>query len=116
VEHRDGLVRSRGGVRSPETGTTTSSRCRRTAAQSDKPASGDGWFGMGPPEEPCIVATMKVYVTITGILFGVLTIAHVWRMFEERPSLATDPWYILITVLSAALCLWAWRLLRIQER
>ena len=59
---------------------------------------------------------MRAYVMTTGAVFGLLTVAHVWRVIEERPSLATDPSYILITVASAALCLWAWRLLRLSPR
>ena len=59
---------------------------------------------------------MKAYVMTTGALFGLLTLAHVWRMIEEGAHLATDPWYLLITVASAALCLWAWRLLRLPAR
>jgi uncharacterized membrane protein len=59
---------------------------------------------------------MKIYVTVTGILFGVLTIAHVLRMIEEGKELATSPWYILITVAAAALSLWAGLLLRRSGR
>jgi len=40
---------------------------------------------------------MKAYVITTGALFGLLTLAHIWRAIDER-HLATDPWYILITV------------------
>ena len=58
---------------------------------------------------------MRAYVLTTGILFGIVTLAHVWRMIEERP-MATAPWYILITVATGALCLWAWRLLRRSRR
>ena len=54
---------------------------------------------------------MKAYIATTGVVFGLLTLAHVWRVIAEAPQLATDPWYILITVASAALCLWAVRLL-----
>jgi uncharacterized membrane protein len=59
---------------------------------------------------------MKVYITVTGILFGLITIAHVWRIIEEGAKLATSPWYLLITVAAAALSLWAWRLLRRSNR
>jgi uncharacterized membrane protein len=58
---------------------------------------------------------MRAYVLTTGILFGIVTLAHVWRMIEERP-MATVPWYILITVATGALCFWAWRLLRRSRR
>lgn len=59
---------------------------------------------------------MKAYVMTTGVLFGLITMAHAWRVFEEGPGLATNPWYILITLAAAALCLWAWRLVRISTR
>jgi hypothetical protein len=58
---------------------------------------------------------MKPYVVTTGALFGVLALVHLWRIVEERP-LATDPWFVLITVAAAALCLWAWRVLRLLRR
>ena len=51
----------------------------------------------------------------TGAIFGLLTVAHAWRMVAEG-HLATDPWYILITVATAALCGWAWRVLRLSTR
>ncbi|HEX2643849.1 MAG TPA: hypothetical protein VHU81_12725 [Thermoanaerobaculia bacterium] len=54
---------------------------------------------------------MKAYVMTTGIVFGLLTLAHIARMLWEDPHLATEPVYVLITVASAALCLWAWRVL-----
>jgi hypothetical protein len=59
---------------------------------------------------------MKAYVMTTGVLFGLLTVVHVWRVFAEGPRLASDPWYVLITLAAAALCLWAWRLLRLSTR
>jgi hypothetical protein len=55
---------------------------------------------------------MKAYVITTGAVFGLLTIAHLLRIVMENPRLATDPFYILITVASAALCIWAWQLVR----
>ena len=59
---------------------------------------------------------MRTYVMTTGILFGLVTMAHVWRVFVEGPGLATDTWYILLTVVAAGLCLWAWRLIRLSTR
>ncbi len=53
---------------------------------------------------------MKLYVLVTGLIFGLLTVAHVWRMFVET-NMAREPWYIVITLAAAALCLWAIRLL-----
>jgi hypothetical protein len=54
---------------------------------------------------------VRTYVIATGVLFGLLTVAHVWRMFEE-PHLATDPWFLLVTITIAALGVVAWRVAR----
>ena len=59
---------------------------------------------------------MKAYVMTTGAIFGLITLAHVWRVFAEGPRLATEPWYVLITLAAAGLCLWAWRVLRALRR
>ena len=55
---------------------------------------------------------MKAYLAVTGTLFGLIVVAHVWRVIAESRTLATDPWFILLTVVSAGLSLWAFRLLR----
>ena len=54
---------------------------------------------------------MKSYVIVTGVLFGLVTLAHVWRMFEE-PRLTTDPLFLSITTITATLSLMAWRVAR----
>lgn len=53
---------------------------------------------------------MRAYIMVTGTLFGVMVIAHVLRILQEGPALAKEPWYILITLASASLCVWAWLL------
>ena len=58
---------------------------------------------------------MKTYVITTGVIFGLLTLAHLWRMTMER-HLASDPWYLLITVATAVLGFWAWRVARVTAR
>lgn len=52
---------------------------------------------------------MKTYLGVTAALFGLLTLVHVWRVIVEPGS--RDVWMFGITVLSAALCFWAARLL-----
>jgi hypothetical protein len=59
---------------------------------------------------------MKAYVMTTGVVFGLLTAAHIWRAVVEGRHVATDPFFILITAAAAALSLWAWRLLRLSTR
>jgi hypothetical protein len=55
---------------------------------------------------------MKAYVIATGIIFALVTLAHIWRAWVEGPGLAKDPWFIGVTVLTVALSVWAWRLAR----
>lgn len=59
---------------------------------------------------------MKAYLITTGGVFGLIVLAHLWRIADEWPRLATDPGYLLLTAVAAALCLWAWRLLRLSKR
>jgi len=59
---------------------------------------------------------MKAYVGATGIIFGLIVLAHVLRLVAEGPRVVADPWFIGLTVLAAALCIWAWRLLRVANR
>ena len=59
---------------------------------------------------------MRTYVAITGVLFGLITLAHIWRVVEESSQLAMDPFFIATTLASAGLCIWAVRLLRLRAR
>lgn len=59
---------------------------------------------------------MKAYVITTGVVFGLIVLAHVWRAAVEGPALAKDPAYILFTAAAAALSLWAWRVLKALPR
>jgi hypothetical protein len=59
---------------------------------------------------------MKVYVITTGTIFGLLTVAHLWRMVEEGSRVATDPFFVLVTLASGALGFWAWRVFRLSTR
>jgi hypothetical protein len=54
---------------------------------------------------------MKAYLATTGILFVLLTVAHVVRVFQET-HLAREPWFWLVTVLPFLLAIWALRLYR----
>ena len=59
---------------------------------------------------------MKAYVTTTGAVFGLITVAHVLRIIAEGRHLMTDPWFVLLTVATGSLCFWALRLLRLTKR
>jgi hypothetical protein len=58
---------------------------------------------------------MKAYVITTGIVFALLVVAHVLRMFVEGRGVV-DPFYIAVTVIAAALALWALREVRVASR
>lgn len=59
---------------------------------------------------------MKAYVITTGVLFGLLVVAHVGRVLAEGTRVARDPWFAGFTVLALAMCGWAWRVLRTASR
>lgn len=53
---------------------------------------------------------MKVYLITTGTVFGLITLAHLLRIIAENHRLATEPWFVMLTILSAVLSVWAFRL------
>jgi hypothetical protein len=55
---------------------------------------------------------VRTYVLVTGVIFGLILAAHVWRVVAESPRLATDPGFVVLTLLAGGLCGWAIRLLR----
>lgn len=58
---------------------------------------------------------MKAYVITTGAIFALITIAHIARMAME-PRVLTEPLYLFLTIISAALAIWAVVMLRRQSR
>ena len=58
---------------------------------------------------------MKAYVMTTGAVFALLTLAHLLRIIVEGPHLAKDPFWVLITIAAAGLCVWAVWLLRLSK-
>lgn len=54
---------------------------------------------------------MKMYVVATGAVFGLITLAHIWRIVEE-PRMASEPFFLLLTAVSAALSIAALLLAR----
>lgn len=59
---------------------------------------------------------MKAYLTVTAALFGLLAIVHLWRAIQESSHLASDPWFLIITVIAGLLAGWGFRLLAVQRR
>ena len=57
---------------------------------------------------------MKAYVMTTGAVFGLIVVAHLWRVAQEGLALAKDPLCIILTLAAAGLCFLAWRLFRLM--
>jgi hypothetical protein len=57
---------------------------------------------------------VRTYVLITGFIFGLIVVAHLWRVVVETPHFHAD--FVLLTMLAAALCGWAVRLLLRRPR
>ena len=58
---------------------------------------------------------MKAYLKVTGIIFGLLAAIYIYRIVAEWDRLLANSWGLAVTaligVVSAALSIWAWRLL-----
>ena len=59
---------------------------------------------------------MKAYVATTGLVFGILTLVHLWRIAVEGLHLLTNPWWVGVTIAAVALAAWAWRVWRSLPR
>ena len=59
---------------------------------------------------------MRAYIAVTGVIFGLITLAHLARVAMEGSSLAAEPWFILLTLAAAGMCAWAFTLLRRAPR
>jgi hypothetical protein len=60
--------------------------------------------------------SVRAYIMTTGAVFGLITVAHVARVFAEGLSGPAEPWFALTSVAGAVLCLWALGLLRRAKR
>lgn len=59
---------------------------------------------------------MKAYLVTTGVVFGLITMAHIVRIVMEGSHLLKEPLYVILTLVAAGLSVWAWRLLRVASR
>ena len=55
---------------------------------------------------------MKSYLITTGTVFGLIAVAHIWRVVAESRALIKDPWFVLLTFVAAGLAVWAFSLLK----
>ena len=59
---------------------------------------------------------MRAYLVTTAILFAVIVVLHIARLFGEWSDITSDGWklatIVVTTILAGALSIWAIRLLR----
>jgi hypothetical protein len=55
---------------------------------------------------------MKAYVLTTGVVFLLIIVAHIARVFAEGAHLLKQPAFAFTSILALALGIWAWRLFR----
>lgn len=55
---------------------------------------------------------MRAYLRLTSAIFGLVALAHLWRIVAENRALLVDPFFMALTLVAAGLCLWGLRLLR----
>ena len=68
------------------------------AAPTDGGCSRDCWR---------LVALMRTYIGITGLVFALMFAAHVARILAEGSGLLREPLIIVTSVLSLGLSIWA---------
>ena len=52
---------------------------------------------------------MRAFLVTVGTVFALIVVAHIARIVAE-PEMGREPWFWLLTIVSAALSGWAWRL------
>lgn len=55
---------------------------------------------------------MKAYIMTSGLIFALIAIAHVIRVAMESTRILHEPIFALLTLLAAALSIWAFVVLR----
>ena len=55
---------------------------------------------------------MKLYIITSGCIFALITIAHLARIATESHNILREPLFLILTLLAAALSIWAFVVLR----
>jgi preprotein translocase subunit SecE len=58
---------------------------------------------------------MRAFVAVSTIIFGLISIAHVWRATVERRMLH-QPWWVVLTLFGFVLFFWGLSLLMRKSR
>ena len=52
---------------------------------------------------------MRAYIVTSGSIFGLIVVAHAARVVAEGAHVVREPFFDAMTVLAAALAIWAYR-------
>jgi hypothetical protein len=55
---------------------------------------------------------MKAYIITSGAIFALITVAHIARLATETSHVLREPIFLVLTILAAALSIWAFVVLR----
>jgi hypothetical protein len=55
---------------------------------------------------------MKAYILTSGVIFALLALSHVARVLLESWTLAQRPEFVAISLVAAAMAVWAYRAYR----
>jgi hypothetical protein len=55
---------------------------------------------------------MKAYIITSGAIFALITVAHIARLATETTHVLREPIFLILTLLAAALSIWAFVVLR----
>ncbi|MGH8414879.1 MAG: hypothetical protein ACRESX_09130 [Gammaproteobacteria bacterium] len=63
---------------------------------------------------------MKVYLSISGTIFGLFALWNIFELITHWRTLESDRWFTLSTsaiiIVSGVLCIWAWVLIKLHRR
>ena len=55
-----------------------------------------------------MTTSARGYVVTSGVIFALITLAHVARVAVEGARLAREPLFVLLTIGTTVLSVWAW--------
>jgi hypothetical protein len=93
---------------------------RRRVVRRSLGAVAAGWLFEVSSPTLLVSTAMRSYLIATGVVFGLLALAHLLRTIAEWGRLASDPGFIVegpgIGLVALAFSVWAWRLVRLNAR
>jgi hypothetical protein len=55
---------------------------------------------------------MRTFLIAVGLVAAFVAVAHILRLLREGPDIASDPWFVAASLVTAGVAVWAWLPLR----